>query len=60
MKCDICGSERQDLVNVEVPGFVPRAAAKTRVCPRCLTYDLLLALTGGTSYSEAKGLKPVA
>ena len=60
MKCDICGSERQDLVHVEVPGFAPRAVAKTQVCPRCLTYDLLLALTGATSYSDARDLKPVA
>jgi len=60
MKCDICGSERQDLVHVEVPGFAPRAAATSVVCPRCLTYELLLALTGATSCPEARDLRPVA
>ena len=60
MKCDICGSDRQDLVHVEVPRFASHPAAKTQVCPDCLSYDLLLALTGSTSCSAAKDLKPVA
>jgi hypothetical protein len=60
MECDICDSESQDLVNVEVPRFASMPAARTRVCPRCLTYDMLRALVRVTSHSAASDLKPVA
>ncbi len=60
MECDVCGSERQELVRVEVAAFASAPAITTLVCPRCLGYDMLRALVRDSFGFSARGLKPVA